>query len=161
MKATYPVAAATVVALAVAGLSPVSAKSTAPSTTETSATTDAAPAGTTATPSPSATAAPSPSASATGSATPSPSQDGPTPVTVTVTAPAVTATPTPFRATGPSSEWINKGILDERGKEIFTYINFAITMLAGLIQALSLVVASNPRMQEQLKAMLAQAGIKP
>ncbi len=146
MKATYPVAAATVAALAVAGLSPVSAQDK-PQTS----------------PTPAATATATPSATATlttttptSSATP----EGPTPVTVTVTAPAVTATTTPFRATGPSSEWINKGALDERGQEIFTYISFALSMIGGLLQAAAFVAAASPNMQAQLKAMLARVGIK-
>ena len=146
MKATYPVAAATVAALAVAGLSPVSAQDK-PQTS----------------PTPAATATATPSATATlttttptSSATP----EGPTPVTVTVTAPAVTATTTPFRATGPSSEWINKGALDERGQEIFTYISFALSMIGGLLQAAAFVAAASPNMQAQLKSMLARVGIK-
>ena len=146
MKATYPVAAATVAALAVAGLSPVSAQDK-PQTSPTPAAT--------ATATPSATATPT-STTPTSSATP----EGPTPVTVTVTAPAVTATTTPFRATGPSSEWINKGALDERGQEIFTYISFALSMIGGLLQAAAFVAAASPNMQAQLKAMLARVGIK-
>lgn len=146
MKATYPVAAATVAALAVAGLSPVSAQDK-PQTSPTPAAT--------ATATPSATATPT-TTTPTSSATP----EGPTPVTVTVTAPAVTATTTPFRATGPSSEWINKGALDERGQEIFTYISFALSMIGGLLQAAAFVAASSPNMQAQLKAMLARVGIK-
>lgn len=146
MKATYPVAAATVAALAVAGLSPVSAQDK-PQTSPTPAAT--------ATATPSATATPT-TTTPTSSATP----EGPTPVTVTVTAPAVTATTTPFRATGPSSEWINKGALDERGQEIFTYISFALSMIAGLLQAAAFVAAASPNMQAQLKAMLARVGIK-
>lgn len=144
MKATYPVAAATVAALAVAGLSPVSAQDK-PQTSPTPAATA------TATP----TATPT-STTPTSTATP----EGPTPVTVTVTAPAVTATTTPFRATGPSSEWINKGALDERGQEIFTYISFALSMIGGLLQAAAFVAAASPNMQAQLKAMLARVGIK-
>ena len=146
MKATYPVAAATVAALAVAGLSPVSAQDK-PQTSPTPAAT--------ATATPSATATPT-STTPTSSATP----EGPTPVTVTVTAPAVTATTTPFRATGPSSEWINKGALDERGQEIFTYISFALSMIGGLLQAAAFVAAASPNMQAQLKSMLARVGIK-
>ena len=146
MKATYPVAAATVAALAVAGLSPVSAQDK-PQTSPTPAAT--------ATATPSATATPT-TTTPTSSATP----EGPTPVTVTVTAPAVTATTTPFRATGPSSEWINKGALDERGQEIFTYISFALSMIGGLLQAAAFVAAASPNMQAQLKAMLAHVGIK-
>ncbi|MCG7277749.1 MULTISPECIES: hypothetical protein [Corynebacterium] len=146
MKATYPVAAATVAALAVAGLSPVSAQDK-PQTSPTPAAT--------ATATPSATATPT-TTTPTSSATP----EGPTPVTVTVTAPAVTATTTPFRATGPSSEWINKGALDERGQEIFTYISFALSMIGGLLQAAAFVAAASPNMQAQLKAMLARVGIK-
>ncbi|MDK8305726.1 hypothetical protein QP866_03065 [Corynebacterium imitans] len=146
MKATYPVAAATVAALAVAGLSPVSAQDK-PQTSPTPAAT--------ATATPSATATPT-TTTPTSSATP----EGPTPVTVTVTAPAVTATTTPFRATGPSSEWINKGALDERGQEIFTYISFALSMIGGLLQAAAFVAAASPNMQAQLKSMLARVGIK-
>ena len=146
MKATYPVAAATVAALAVAGLSPVSAQDK-PQTSPTPAAT--------ATTTPSATATPT-TTTPTSSATP----EGPTPVTVTVTAPAVTATTTPFRATGPSSEWINKGALDERGQEIFTYISFALSMIGGLLQAAAFVAAASPNMQAQLKSMLARVGIK-
>ncbi|WP_297586650.1 hypothetical protein [uncultured Corynebacterium sp.] len=146
MKATYPVAAATVAALAVAGLSPVSAQDK-PQTSPTPAAT--------ATATPSATATPT-STTPTSTATP----EGPTPVTVTVTAPAVTATTTPFRATGPSSEWINKGALDERGQEIFTYISFALSLIGGLLQAAAFVAAASPNMQAQLKAMLARVGIK-
>lgn len=149
MKATYPVAAATVAALAVAGLSPVSAQD-APKTASAPTTATA-----TATTTPSATATPT-TTTPTSSATP----EGPTPVTVTVTAPAVTATTTPFRATGPSSEWINKGALDERGQEIFTYISFALSMIGGLLQAAAFVAAASPNMQAQLKAMLARVGIK-
>lgn len=141
MKAPYPIAAASVAVLAVAGLSPVSAQD-APETPTATATA-------TATPSATATATP-----------PTTTPAGPTPVTVTVTAPAVTATTTPFRAKGPSSEWINKGALDERGKEIFAYISFAISLISGLLQAAAFVVAASPEMQARLKSMLAQVGIK-
>lgn len=141
MKAPYPIAAASVAVLAVAGLSPVSAQD-APETPTATATA-------TATPSATATATP-----------PTTTPAGPTPVTVTVTAPAVTATTTPYRAKGPSSEWINKGALDERGKEIFTYISFALSLIGGLLQAAAFVAAASPDMQARLKSMLAQAGIK-
>ncbi|MCT2337908.1 hypothetical protein [Corynebacterium sp. p3-SID1056] len=144
MKAPYPIAAASVAVLAVAGLSPVSAQD-APETPTATATATATPA----TPSATATATP-----------PTTTPAGPTPVTVTVTAPAVTATTTPFRAKGPSSEWINKGALDERGKEIFTYISFALSLIGGLLQAAAFVAAASPDMQARLKSMLAQVGIK-
>lgn len=144
MKAPYPIAAASVAVLAVAGLSPVSAQD-APETPTATATATATPA----TPSATATATP-----------PTTTPAGPTPVTVTVTAPAVTATTTPYRAKGPSSEWINKGALDERGKEIFTYISFALSLIGGLLQAAAFVAAASPDMQARLKSMLAQAGIK-
>lgn len=151
MKASYPVAAVTVAALAVAGLSPVSAEDKAPTSTASATATVTTP------PTPTATATPTATPHApTSTATP----DGPTPVTVTVTAPAVTATTTPFRATGPSSEFINKGILDERGKEIFAYINFAIAMLSGLLQAFALVLSASPDLQARLKSMLSRVGIK-
>lgn len=93
-------------------------------------------------------------------------QDTPTAqsrVTATATAPAatvtVTATPTPKtteprKAEGPSSEAINKGIMTDETREIFSYISAAIALLAGLIQMITAAVKAIPGAQDKLKSML-------
>lgn len=71
----------------------------------------------------------------------------------------VTATPTPKtteprKAEGPSSEAINKGIMTDETREIFSYISAAIALLAGLIQMITAAVKTIPGAQDKLKSML-------
>ena len=93
-------------------------------------------------------------------------QDTPTTqsrVTATETAPAVTVTVTtspvpkttePRKAEGPSSEAINKGIMTDETREIFSYISAGIALFVGLIQMITAAIKAIPGAQDKLKSML-------
>lgn len=84
-------------------------------------------------------------------------------VTATTTAPAVTVTVTasptptitkPTKAEGPSSEAINKGIMTDETREIFSYISAGIALIVGLIQMITAAIKVIPGAQDKLKSML-------